>query len=82
VGAFEIAGALHHAEGGEHAGHGGGAEGKARLVLPATDVLRGLSPGQLRQLVVSFVRVDGANAPKGPAITIGDFSVQAATPAR
>jgi tyrosinase len=84
VGAFEIAGALHHAEGGEHADHGAneGGGGKARLVLPATDVLRGLSPGQLRQLVVSFVRVDGANAPKGPAITIGDFSVQAATPVR
>ena len=84
VGAFEIAGALHHAEGGEHAGHDmvGGGDGKARLVLPAADVLRGLAPGQLSQLVVSFVRVDGANAPKGPAITIGDFSIQAATPAQ
>ncbi|MFZ0266541.1 tyrosinase family protein [Caulobacter sp.] len=81
VGAFEIAGALHHPEGGEqHADHAEG--GKAKLVLPATDVLRGLSPGQLSQLVVSFVRVDGANAPKGPAITIGDFSVQATSPTR
>jgi tyrosinase len=84
VGAFEIAGAL-HSGGGDHADHGGGGidgGGKAKLVLPATDVLRGLSPGQISQLVVSFVRVDGANAPKGPAITIGDFSIQAATPAR
>ncbi|KQY95788.1 hypothetical protein ASD21_04565 [Caulobacter sp. Root1455] len=81
VGAFEIAGALHHADGGDQADHGDHG-GKAKLVLPATDVLRGLSAGQLSQLVVSFVRVDGANAPKGPAITIGDFSVQAVTPAR
>jgi tyrosinase len=81
VGAFEIAGALHHAspDGADHANHVD-ADGKARLTLPATDALRGLSAAQLSQLVVSFVRVDGANAPKGPAITIGDFSVQAAPP--
>jgi tyrosinase len=82
VGAFEIAGALHHGspEGGDHANHAD-PDGKARLTLPATDVLRGLSAAQLSQLVVSFVRVDGANAPRGPAITIGDFSIQAAPPA-
>jgi tyrosinase len=80
VGAFEIAGARHHAEGDAHADHG---DGKVRLTLPATDVLRGLPAAQLSQLVVSFVRVDGTNAPKGPAITIGDFSVQSsAAPTR
>jgi tyrosinase len=80
VGAFEIAGARHHADGDDHADHG---DGKVSLVLPATDVLRGLPAAQLSQLVVSFVRVDGAKAPKGPAITIGDFSIQAsAAPAR
>jgi tyrosinase len=78
VGAFEIAGALHHPEGGDHADHGD--DGKAKLVLSATDALRGLPPARLGQLVVSFVRVDGDNAPQGAAITIGDFSVQAATP--
>jgi tyrosinase len=84
VGAFEIAGAQHHAGGGDHAGHGGNeGGGKARLVLPATETLRGLSAAQLSQLVVSFVRVNGADSPKGPAITIGDFSVQAGpAPAR
>ena len=89
VGAFEIAGALHHAQM-EGAGHdmgqmgpkSEGGDGKVRLTLSATEVLRGLPPAQLSQLVVSFVRVDAPHAPKGPTITIGDFSVQAGTPER
>lgn len=74
VGAFEIAGAQHSGGGdGPHAAHG---DGKVRLVLPATEALRRLSPGQLREVKVSFVRVDGPEAPTGPAITIGAFRVE------
>lgn len=75
VGPFEVAGALHHPAGdGDHAAHAAG--GKARLVLPATEVLRKLPPAELGEVKVSFVRVDAAEAPTGPAITVGAFRVE------
>jgi tyrosinase len=74
VGPFEIAGAQHGGGAdGPHAAHG---DGKVRLVLPATEALRRLPPGQLREVKVSFVRVDGPESPSGPAITIGAFRVE------
>lgn len=63
-GPFEVATATH----GDH--------GHARIVFPATEVLRDLPRDALRRLTVSFVRVDGPIAPRGPAITIGGFSVE------
>lgn len=69
LGAFEIATATH-----VHSGHEGHASG-ARIVLPAGDVLRGLTDEALGNLNISFVRVSGENAPRGTAIEIGDFSL-------
>jgi tyrosinase len=60
VGPFQIAAALSHAEG-----------GKARIVLPAGDVVRRLGEGRdPRDLGVTFVRVDAGRAPGGSVIGI------------
>jgi tyrosinase len=63
IGPFAIAGAVHHGN-------------TAQLVFPATQVLAGLSDAQISTLVVSLVRVSGANSPSGDAITIGEARIE------
>lgn len=75
-GPFDIATAAAHAGDEGHAAHD---EGRgARIVLPATEILRDLPPDALRRLTVSFVRVDGPISPRGPAITVGALRVEVA----
>jgi tyrosinase len=62
-GPFEVSAALHHGN-------------KARLVFPATQLLQNMSAEQIRQLTVSFVRVDGELAARGPAIIVGEMRVE------
>jgi tyrosinase len=62
-GPFEIAGAQHHGA-------------AARLVFPATQLLQGLSPAQLADMTISFVRMNGNSAFKGPAVTIGEMRIE------
>jgi tyrosinase len=62
-GPFDISVAAHH-------------HGVPRLVFPATEALRGTSPGTLRKLTISFMRVNGDNSPRGPAIVIGEARVE------
>ncbi|MFL9922569.1 tyrosinase family protein [Paraburkholderia fungorum] len=64
-GAFEVSGAMHH---------GGGA-----LILPATDVFRNLGVTNLSEVVISLVRVNGPNSPKGPALSVGELRVELST---
>jgi tyrosinase len=59
LGAFEIAAASHH--------------GKAGLRFAASEVLARLDPAQLDELTISFVRVNGANYPKGEALAVGEL---------
>ncbi|RYY44482.1 MAG: tyrosinase family protein [Sphingomonadales bacterium] len=62
VGAFQIAAALEHAQ-----------DGKARIELPAGDLLRRFARGRdPSDLGVVFARIDAAEAPQGPAIRIGE----------
>jgi len=71
IGPFQIAAAAHHG-------------GKARIELPATDLVRQLAQGrsaaELGALTVSFVRVNADGAPSGPVIGIGGFRVEGALP--
>ncbi|RYY46858.1 MAG: tyrosinase family protein [Sphingomonadales bacterium] len=60
VGPFQIAAALNHAEG-----------GRARIELPAADIVRRLADGRdPEELGVTFVRVDAGRAPGGSVINI------------
>lgn len=68
---FEIAAAARH----DH----GAADRSLRLVLPATEVLRGLPPQDVSQLTISFVRVAGQASPTGTAIEVRNFKVEAST---
>lgn len=75
LGPFEIAAAIHAqgmASGGHMAMHG-----TARIVLPASDVLRRVWPDSLDALTLSFVRVDGGAPRQGTAITIDRMWVEA-----
>lgn len=58
-GPFEINAAQHH-------------PGSSRLVFHATRVLPRLTPNDLRNLSISFVRISGQRAPQGPVITVGE----------
>jgi tyrosinase len=78
IGAFEIAAARHA----DHAGHGEGvAAAPLILEFPATAILQAQGQGGLDKLVVSVVRFDGENAPKGAVIEIRNFRVVASTAA-
>jgi tyrosinase len=70
-GPFEISTAQHHAM---HQG-----ENAARLVFPATQLLRNVPLAQTRELTVSFVRVSGEKSPKGPAVLLGEMRVELST---
>ncbi|MEN3366280.1 MAG: tyrosinase [Burkholderiales bacterium] len=62
-GAFEVSTAHHHGN-------------FARLVFSATQLLRNFSEQQLREILVSFVRVNGDRAPRGPAIKVGEMRIE------
>jgi tyrosinase len=64
VGPFEIAGAEHHPG------------GPARLRYVITPLLSGVPAVQLGMLTISFVRIDGDNAPRGPVIAIGEARIE------
>lgn len=75
LGPFEIAAAIHAqsmANGGRLA-----MQSTARIVLPATDVLRRVWPDSLDALTLSFVRVDGGAPRQTTAITIDRMWVEA-----
>ncbi|MGF6769062.1 tyrosinase [Paraburkholderia sp. GAS199] len=65
IGAFEISAALHH---------NGGV-----LVLPASDVFRNLGLTDMSEVVISLVRVNGKNSPKGPVINVGEMRIELST---
>jgi tyrosinase len=67
LGAFEIAGAAHH--------------GSVTLEYPATGALVKIHGKSTRELVISLLRVDGAIAPTGPVILIGELRVELSTEA-
>jgi tyrosinase len=71
IGPFQIAAATHHG-------------GKARIELPATDLVRELARGrsaaELGALTVSFVRVNADGAPSGTVIGIGGFRIEGSLP--
>jgi tyrosinase len=62
-GPFEVSSALHHGP-------------SARLVFSATQLLQNLSDQQIKELTVSFIRVNGDVAPKGAAIIIGEMRIE------
>ena len=62
VGPFEIAGAKHH--------------GKAVLRFDASHVLAGLEQADLDAFAVSFVRINGANYPKGESVSVGEMRIE------
>jgi tyrosinase len=62
-GPFEISTALHHGN-------------SARLVFPATQLLRNLTSTQIKELTVSFVRVSGEVAPRGLAVLVGEMRIE------
>lgn len=62
-GPFEVSTAIHHGN-------------SARLVFPATQLLQGMSAQQIRDLTISFVRVNGDLAAKGPCIHVGEMRVE------
>jgi tyrosinase len=51
--------------------------GSKAIDFDITDLLSKLGPGDPRGMVVSFVRVSGANSPQGDALTIGELRVEA-----
>ena len=67
LGAFEIAGAAHH--------------GSMTLEYPATGALVKITRKARANMVISLVRVDGANAPKGQVIAVGELRVELSTEA-
>ncbi|MBP0590959.1 tyrosinase family protein [Paraburkholderia sp. LEh10] len=66
LGPFEISAAMHHSGG--------------VVTFPATEVLQRIG-GNTAGAVVSLVRVDGPNAPKGTAITVGELRFELSTSA-
>lgn len=67
LGGFQVAGASHH-------GHG-----SVRLVYPIGRKLAGATSLQIGLASVSFVRINGENAPRGPAIGIGEARIELST---
>lgn len=65
LGAFEISARAHH--------------GAATIKYPATEVLLTLGDLDPRELIVSLVRVDGENAPKGEVIRVGELRLELST---
>lgn len=65
VGPFEIAGASHH--------------GQAKLEWQATEVLARLSQSDLKEVVISIIRVNGENSPRGEALRIGETRIEVST---
>lgn len=63
VGPFEIESATHHGRSGS-------------LVFPATEALANIAPSDVRDLTVSFVRVNGQNSPRGKTISIDEIRVE------
>jgi tyrosinase len=63
IGPFEIDGAHQH-------------HGSDRLVYQATLLLRPIQPLEARDIIISFVRVNGENAPRGRTINIGEARVE------
>lgn len=66
-GPFEVSSAVHH--------HGG------TLILPASDVLHNLGVTNLSEVVVSIVRVNGPNSPKGQVLSVGEMRLELSTDA-
>jgi tyrosinase len=64
-GPFEVSGAMHHSGG--------------SIVFSATDVLQNLGVTNLSEAVISFVRVDGQNSPKGAVLSVGELRVELST---
>jgi len=50
--------------------------GSATLTCPAATILASLDPAELDKLVVSLVRVNGENAPRGTVGSIGELRVE------
>jgi tyrosinase len=67
LGPFEIAGAAHH--------------GMVMLDFPVTTALIDMGADATREYVVSLVRVNGARAPKGQVMTVGEVRVELSTEA-
>ncbi|MFM0049405.1 tyrosinase family protein [Caballeronia grimmiae] len=67
VGAFEISTATHH--------------GMKMLSYDVTDQLARLGVGNASEMVVSFVRVSGLNAPKGNVVSVDELRVELGTDA-
>jgi tyrosinase len=65
VGAFEIASALHH--------------GGSMVSLPSTEALAKISADNVSEVVVSFERVNGENAPRGQVLRIGEVRIEVST---
>ena len=64
-GAFEASGAIHH-------------NGRT-LMLSLTDVLQNLGVTNLNEAVISLVRVNGPNSPKGDVLSVGEMRVELST---
>ena len=67
LGPFEIAGASRR--------------GSASLEFPATEVLSRLSPSGLQEVILSFERLSGENAPREPVLRIGEVRIEVSTDA-
>lgn len=67
LGPFEIAGASRR--------------GPASLEFPATEVLSRLSPSGLQEVILSFERISGENAPRGQVLRIGEVRIEVSTDA-
>lgn len=66
-GPFEASGAIHH--------NGG------TIVLSLSDVLQNLDITNLSEVVVSLVRVNGPNSPKGQVLSVGEMRLELSTTA-
>ncbi|MEN8506088.1 tyrosinase family protein [Paraburkholderia sp. SIMBA_050] len=64
-GAFEASGAIHH--------------NSRTLTLSLTDVLQNLGVADLNEAVISLVRVNGPNSPKGDVLNVGEMRVELST---
>jgi tyrosinase len=65
LGAFQVATAAHH--------------GMSEIDYDVTDVLARLGISNVSDVVLSFVRVSGANAPKGMAVSINEARIELGT---
>lgn len=64
-GPFEASGAIHHNRG--------------MLMLSLSDVLQNLGVNNLNEAVISLVRVNGPNSPKGDVLSVGEMRVELST---